>query len=108
MQHDFYWKTIAVKWLNTLPRIRPATYNLRIPQRATFEEVITLKADDVPVNLNGYTVTTLTNAPDVPTESEIADAVRTELTTELSRLSNAATVQNVADIVEGAFSLPET
>lgn len=39
-----------------MPRIRPATYNLRIPQRATFEEVITLKVNDVPVNLNGYTV----------------------------------------------------
>lgn len=39
-----------------MSRIRPATYNLRIPQRATFEEIITLKADNVPVNLNGYTV----------------------------------------------------
>ncbi len=49
------------------------------------------------------TVTTLTNAPDVPTEGEIADAVRTELTPELARLSNAATTQEVGDIVEGAL-----
>jgi hypothetical protein len=54
------------------------------------------------------TTTTLTNAPDVPTESEIADAVRSELTTELARLSNAATTQEVADIVEGAAAVPET
>lgn len=50
------------------------------------------------------TVTTLTNAPDVPTEVEIADAVRTELTPELARLSNAATTQEVGDIVEGALN----
>lgn len=39
-----------------MPRIRPASYNITIPQRATFEELMTLKADDAPVNLNGYTV----------------------------------------------------
>lgn len=50
------------------------------------------------------TVTTLTNAPDVPTEAEIADAVRTELAPELARLSNVATTQEVGDIVEGALS----
>jgi fibronectin-binding autotransporter adhesin len=35
------------------------------------------------------TATTLTNSPDVPTESEIASAVRTELATELGRLDAA-------------------
>jgi hypothetical protein len=35
------------------------------------------------------TATTLTNSPDVPTESEIAAAVRTELSTELGRLDAA-------------------
>jgi hypothetical protein len=35
------------------------------------------------------TATTLTNSPDVPTESEIASAVRTELSTELGRLDAA-------------------
>jgi hypothetical protein len=35
------------------------------------------------------TATTLTNSPDVPTESEIAAAVRTELATELGRLDAA-------------------
>lgn len=48
------------------------------------------------------TATTLTNAPDVPSAPEIAEAVRTELTPELTRVSNAATTQEVSDIVEGA------
>ncbi len=39
--------------------------------------------------ITGGTVDTLTNAPDVPTESEIAAAVRTELATELGRLDAA-------------------
>lgn len=60
--------------------------------------------------VTGGTVDTLTNAPDVPTEGEIADAVRvavrTELTPELARLSNAATTQEVGDIVEAAMQLP--
>lgn len=67
--------------------------------------------------ITGGTVDTLTNAPDVPTEAEIATAVRTELTTELgridatissrqvslARLQNVATTQEVGDIVEGAI-----
>jgi hypothetical protein len=53
--------------------------------------------------VTGGTVDNLTNAPDVPTESEIAEAVRTELTPELERVSNAATTQEVADIVEGGL-----
>lgn len=39
-----------------MPRIRPATYSLRIPQRATLEEPMVLKAGGVAVNLTGYTV----------------------------------------------------
>jgi len=39
-----------------MARIRPATYTLRIPQRATLEEPMTLKAGGVAVNLTGYTV----------------------------------------------------
>jgi hypothetical protein len=39
-----------------MPRIRPATYTLRIPQRATLEESLILKAGGVAVNLTGYTV----------------------------------------------------
>lgn len=54
--------------------------------------------------ITGGTVDTLTNAPDVPTEAEIADAVRTGLAPELARLSNVATTQEVGDIVEGALS----
>ena len=50
------------------------------------------------------TTTTLSNAPDVPTEAEIADAVRTELTPELARVANCSTTQEVGDIVEGALS----
>jgi hypothetical protein len=39
--------------------------------------------------ITGGTVTTLTNSPDVPTESEIAAQVRTELSVELARLDAA-------------------
>lgn len=39
-----------------MPRFTPATYSLRIPQRATLEEPLTLKAGGVAVNLTGYTV----------------------------------------------------
>lgn len=37
-------------------RIRPQTYPLVIPQRATFEEDLQFTADGVPVNLTGYTL----------------------------------------------------
>jgi hypothetical protein len=40
-------------------------------------------------SITGGTVDTLTNSPDVPTESEIASAVRTELSTELGRIDAA-------------------
>jgi hypothetical protein len=39
--------------------------------------------------ITGGTVTTLTNSPDVPTESEIAAQVRTELSVELGRIDAA-------------------
>lgn len=39
-----------------MPRIRPANYILRIPQRATLEELMVLKAGGIAVNLTGYTV----------------------------------------------------
>jgi hypothetical protein len=39
-----------------MPRICPASYALRVPQRATLEELITLKAGSSAVNLTGYTV----------------------------------------------------
>lgn len=39
-----------------MSRIRPATYTLHIPQRATLEEFITLKAAGTPVVLTGFTV----------------------------------------------------
>lgn len=39
-----------------MARISPATYTLRIPQRATLEEPMTLKAGGVALNLTGYTV----------------------------------------------------
>jgi len=39
-----------------MARIQPGTYTLRIPQRATLEESLTLKAGGQPVNLTGYTV----------------------------------------------------
>jgi hypothetical protein len=58
--------------------------------------------------ITGGTVDTLTNSPDVPTEAEIASAVRDELEPELARVSNAATTQEVADIIEGALEPPAT
>jgi hypothetical protein len=57
--------------------------------------------------ITGGTVDTLTNAPTVPSAAAIASQVRTELTPELARISNAATVENVAVIVEGA-AFPNT
>lgn len=53
--------------------------------------------------ITGGTVDTLTTSPDVPTAEEIAAEVRTELTPELERVSNTATTQEVADIVEGSL-----
>lgn len=53
--------------------------------------------------VTGGTVDTVTNSTPVDA-GEIADAVRTELTPELARLSNAATTQEVGDIVEGALN----
>lgn len=53
--------------------------------------------------ITGGTVDTLTNAPDVPTEAEIANAVREELAPELARVANAATTQEVGDIVQDAL-----
>ena len=56
--------------------IKPARYDITIPQRATFRQPLRLKAAGVPLNATGY---------------------------ELVRLSNAATTQEVGDIVEGAM-----
>ena len=49
------------------------------------------------------TATTLSNAPTVPTPQEIATATREELTPELARVANAATTQEVGDIVQEAM-----
>ena len=43
------------------------------------------------------TTTTLTNAPDVPTPEQIANAVRDELEPELERVANCATVETTGD-----------
>jgi hypothetical protein len=55
--------------------------------------------------VTGGTVDTVANATPVDA-SQVATAVRTELSTELARVSNAATTQEVADIVEGAMQSP--
>jgi hypothetical protein len=57
--------------------------------------------------VTGGTVDNVTNSTPVDA-TEIAEAVRTELTPELARVANAATTQEVGDIVEGALALPET
>jgi hypothetical protein len=57
--------------------------------------------------VTGGTVDNVTNSTPVDA-TEIAEAVRTELTPELDRVANAATTQEVGDIVEGALALPET
>ena len=48
-----------------------------------------------------YATRSLTEAPDVPTVEEIAAEVRTELTTELSRVANCATVESTGDQLAG-------
>jgi len=62
-------------------------------------------------SITGGTVDTLTNAPDVPTESEIATAVRAELATELARIDapisgagNAPSASTVATAVRSELS----
>jgi hypothetical protein len=47
--------------------------------------------------ITGGTVTTLTNAPTVPTAAQIATATRTELAPELARVANCATVESTGD-----------
>ena len=49
-------------------------------------------------------VDTLTNAPSVPSVTQISAGVRQELSPELARVVNSATTQEVAEIVEGALS----
>ena len=48
-----------------------------------------------------YTTRSLTEAPDVPTVEEIAAEVRTELTPELTRVANCATVESTGDQLAG-------
>jgi hypothetical protein len=48
-----------------------------------------------------YATRSLTEAPDVPTVEEIAAEVRTELTPELSRVANCATVESTGDQLAG-------
>jgi hypothetical protein len=50
------------------------------------------------------TATTLTNSPDVPSAEVIADEVRTELTTELERLANCATVETTGQQIQDALT----
>jgi len=54
--------------------------------------------------ITGGTVTTLTNSPDVPTESEIAAQVRTELSVELGRIDQAISTRLAAS----AYTAPST
>jgi hypothetical protein len=48
-----------------------------------------------------YATRSLTEAPDVPTVEEIAAEVRTELTPELDRVANCATVESTGDQLAG-------
>jgi hypothetical protein len=50
------------------------------------------------------TVTTLTNAPAVPSAAAIATQVRTELTPELARVANCSTVDTTATAIQDAVS----
>lgn len=50
------------------------------------------------------TVTTLTNAPTVPSAAAIASQVRSELTPELARVGNCSTVDTVATTIQDALS----
>jgi hypothetical protein len=50
------------------------------------------------------TVTTLTNAPSVPSAATIASQVRTELTPELARVANCSTVDTTATTIQDALT----
>jgi hypothetical protein len=77
------------------------------PDVPTAEEIAAEVWSTTEREVTGGTVDNIANSTPVDA-SEIAEAVRTELTPELVRVSNAATTQEVADIVEGAMALPET
>jgi hypothetical protein len=77
------------------------------PDVPTPEEIAAEVWSSTEREITGGTVDTVTNSTPIDA-GEIAEAVRAELTPELERVSNAATTQEVADIVEGAMALPET
>lgn len=84
-----------------------ATDLTNAPDVPTPEEIAAEVWTTTERTVTGGTVDSVTNSTPVDA-GEIAEAVRTELTPELARVSNAATTQEVADIVEGAAALPET
>jgi hypothetical protein len=85
-----------------MPRIRPATYPLHIPQRATLEEFITLKAGDVAVNLAGYTALAQVWR-DETRQTKIADLTVTYVNRSLGKIKLSLTRAETRQIVRSGF-----
>jgi hypothetical protein len=85
-----------------MARIRPATYPLRIPQRATLEECITLRAGDEAVNLTGYTVIAQVWR-DETRQVKIADLTVTHINRGLGKIKLSLTRAETRHIVRSGF-----
>ena len=75
----------AAVWANATRTLTAAVYSASDVASAVWAAVTR--------TITGGTVDTLVNSPDVPTEAEIADAVRTELATELDRIDVATSTR---------------
>jgi hypothetical protein len=85
-----------------MPRVCPAIYTLRIPQRATLEEFITLKAANLPVNLTGYTVLAQI-WKDERRRAKIADLTVTYVDRILGKIKLSLTRAQTRAITQGGF-----
>lgn len=94
-------------WTTTTREITGGTVDMltNAPDVPTPEEIASEVWSTTVREVTGGTVDNVTNAQPVDA-AEIAEAVRTELAPELARLSNASTTQEVAGIVQDAFTDP--
>jgi hypothetical protein len=85
-----------------MARIRPATCTLRIPQRATLEEPMTLKAGGVAMQLTGYTVLAQI-WKDEKRRVKLADLTVTYVNRALGQIKLSLTRAQTRAITKGGF-----
>ena len=85
-----------------MARISPATYTLRIPQRATLEEPMTLKAGGVALSLTGYTVLAQI-WKDEKRRVKLADLTVTYVNRSLGQIRLSLTRSQTRAITKGGF-----